>query len=65
MPSVYARTLVRAAEIIGGELELALRLQVTPSHLHLWIRGLSEPPRDVFLRAVDLVIDHDQGKRLT
>ena len=62
MPGVYARTLVRAAEIVGGELELALRLKVTPSHLHLWLRGLSDPPRDVFLRAVDLVVEHDQKK---
>jgi len=63
VPSVYTRTLVRAAEILGGEVELAFRLQVTPSHLHLWMRGLSEPPRDVFLRAVDLVVEHDQGRK--
>jgi len=62
VPDVYTRTLLRAAEILGGEVELALRLKVTPSHLHLWMRGLSVPPRDVFLRAVDLVVEHDQAR---
>jgi hypothetical protein len=62
VPNVYVKTLVRAAQIVGGEAELALRLKVTPSHLHLWIRGLSDPPLDVFLRAVDIVVEHDQAK---
>lgn len=58
MASVHARTLKRAAEICGGEQQLALWLRVTPSHLARWIEGLAQPPADVFLRAVDLVVDH-------
>ncbi len=59
MPDVRARTLKRAAEIMGGEERLALHLKVTPSHLALWIRGTESPPDHIFLKAVDLVTDHD------
>jgi hypothetical protein len=55
-------TLRRAAEIIGGEEALALHLGVTPSHLALWIRALGETPDVVFLRAVDVVLEHDAGQ---
>jgi hypothetical protein len=61
---VYVKTLSRAAQIIGGEAELARQLNVTPSHLHLWILGVGRPPLDVFLKAVDIVVDHDQVIRL-
>jgi DNA-binding transcriptional regulator YdaS (Cro superfamily) len=57
--TVYIRTLKRAAELIGGEEELARRLMVTPAHLALWIRGVLPPPGDVFLKAADIVAEHD------
>lgn len=57
MAEVHIRTLRRAAEIVGGEEELAMRLKVTPSHLSLWIKGLATPPADVFLRVVDLILE--------
>jgi hypothetical protein len=56
--TVHARTLKRAADICGGEEQLAAWLRVTPRHLNRWIEGLAQPPTDVFLRAVDLVVDH-------
>lgn len=59
MSWVHARTLRRAADIVGGERQLALRLKVNPSHLSIWLRGLCEPPADVFLGAVDLVTEND------
>jgi hypothetical protein len=59
MAWVHARTLRRAVDIVGGEHQLALRLKVKPNHLSLWLRGLCEPPVDVFLRAVDLVTEND------
>ncbi len=65
MPDVRARTLKRAAEIMGGEELLALHLKVTPSHLALWIRGIESPPDHIFLRAVDLVTDHDALPRVS
>lgn len=59
MPTVYIRTLKRAAELVGGEEPLARRLKVTPSHLELWLRGVGSPPGDIFLRAADIVSEHD------
>jgi DNA-binding transcriptional regulator YdaS (Cro superfamily) len=62
VPEVYIRTLQRAVEIVGGEQPLALRIKVTPSHLSLWLQGLEDPPTEVFLRAVDLVSEHEFGQ---
>jgi len=53
--------LQRAAEIIGDEVALAFKLRVTPSHLALWINGLERPPDDAFLKAVDIVLDHQRA----
>lgn len=64
MPDVRARTLKRAAVIMGGEEQLALHLKVTPSHLALWIQGTESPPDHIFLRAVDLVVNHDALPRV-
>ena len=58
MAEVHVRTLRRAAELVGGEQALALQLKVTPSHVALWLAGAEEPPAEVFLRAVDIVMNH-------
>ena len=57
MSDVHVRTLSRAAELVGGQQALALRLSVTPSHLALWMAGLEAPPLHIFLRAVDIVLE--------
>lgn len=62
MSDVHVRTLQRAAEIVGGEEALARRLNVTPSHLALWLQGKERPSTAIFLRAVDLVHEHDLKK---
>jgi DNA-binding transcriptional regulator YdaS (Cro superfamily) len=54
---VHIRTLARAAQIVGGPQELALKLNVTPSHLALWMSGAEPCPPNVFLHAVDLVLE--------
>jgi hypothetical protein len=59
VPDVHVRTLMRAAEIVGGPLELAFKLKVTPSHLSLWMGGLEPCPGHIFLKAVDLVLERD------
>ena len=64
MPRLYARTLKRAAEIVGGTEQLAVHLNVVPSHLALWIGGAQPTPPDVFLKAVDLISEHDGSKNL-
>lgn len=63
MQDVRARTLQCAAEIMGGEILLALHLGVTPSYLALWIRGLANVPDRVFLKAVDIVLRRDVPRR--
>ena len=57
MASVYSRALQRAAELLGGRDKLAHILQVPKADLDTWIAERSKPPRDVFLRVVDLILD--------
>lgn len=59
MPNLYARTLKRAAQVVGGTEQLAISLKVTPSHLALWLGGAEPTPPDIFLKAVDLITEHD------
>lgn len=59
MPTVYARTLRRAAEITGGVEQLASRLGVRSEDLVHWLQGTKQVPQEIFLRAVDIVVAHD------
>lgn len=60
LPTVYARALKRAAEIVGGREQLALHLNVVPSHLALWMDGEEPTPQHIFLKAVDLISESEQ-----
>ncbi|HXJ52491.1 MAG TPA: hypothetical protein VNH16_13925 [Burkholderiales bacterium] len=62
MPTVYARTLGRAAEIIGGEDALAKHLGVSPNQLAVWIHDLVAPPTAIFVLAADIVGQHELSK---
>jgi len=53
--SVYARALRRAADILGGKDTLRAALHVPMHSLEQWLDGRSEPPTDVFLKAVDIL----------
>jgi hypothetical protein len=55
--SVYSRALSRAAELLGGRDKLAKILQVPTAELDKWISDKAKPPREIFLRVVDLIID--------
>ena len=55
--TVYSRALLRAAELLGGREKLARVLRVPVSEIHKWIGGEAKPPREVFLRVVDLILD--------
>jgi hypothetical protein len=57
VPNLYARTLKRAAQVVGGSEQLAVRLQVRDSHLALWLAGVEKVPGEVFLKAVDVLTD--------
>ena len=53
--SVYARALSRAADILGGKDLLRAALHVPLHSLEEWLEGRSEPPMDIFLKAVDIL----------
>lgn len=55
--SVYARTLQKAAQLIGSRQKLARHLRVPLAELEKWLAGTAQPPTGTFLRAVDLVIE--------
>lgn len=54
--TTYARVLHRACLILGGVPALATQLRVTEVSLRAWLEGLEEPPDDVFLFAVGLIL---------
>ena len=55
--SVYSRALLKAAELLGGRDKLAKALRVPRAELDQWIGEQGKPPRDTFLRVVDLILD--------
>jgi DNA-binding transcriptional regulator YdaS (Cro superfamily) len=64
LPTVHAQTLRRAAQVLGGTEQLARHLAVKPSQLALWMGDAEPTPPDIFLKAVDLLAEHDDpGKR--
>lgn len=58
--TVQATTLKRAAQLVGGLEQLASRLEVAPSHLALWVAATEPTPPNVFLKAVDVIQEHDR-----
>lgn len=56
--SVHLAALQRAAEILGGREALAQYLDVPLQLLDLWLDGHTAPPPDVFLLAIDVVVEH-------
>jgi hypothetical protein len=58
--SVYSRAVRKAAELVGGRDKLARTLKVPREEIDKWLADQGKPPRDVFLRVVDLIID-DNG----
>ena len=56
--TVYCRTLHRACEILGGVQALAAHLQCAAEDLQRWMEGHEDPPLDMFLASVDVVLLH-------
>ena len=54
--TVFARTLHRACEVLGGLDALSTELDVPAASLTRWIGGVEKPPMEVFLAAVDIVL---------
>jgi len=56
LETTQVRALHRACLIVGGVGPLAAHLQVAESALRTWLEGREEPPEDVFLAAVELIL---------
>jgi hypothetical protein len=56
LQDIHKRALRRAAEIIGGNEELRLQLDVSEVEFVSWF-GNRDLPRDVFLRLVDIITE--------
>lgn len=56
--TVHTRALQRAAEMLGGADALCTLLGVPKRRLELWMRGQVSLPGDVFLRVVDILLEH-------
>ena len=54
-PSVYAKALMRAAEMLGGREKLRELLHVPMRALDKWLDGSEEPPLHICLKAVDVI----------
>jgi DNA-binding transcriptional regulator YdaS (Cro superfamily) len=59
MPTIHARTLRRAAEIVGGVQEMAAQLDVPSGYVAEWSQGTKPVPQEIFLKAVDIVTAHE------
>ncbi len=59
MPTVHARTLKRAAHIVGGYAQLSTQLGVPIDDAASWAEGTKPVPDEIFLRAVDIVTAHE------
>ena len=62
--SVRVETLRRAAEIVGGPVQLRIYLNVSAICLAAWMTGVDNMPTQVFLKAVDLVMEESVTKKL-
>jgi hypothetical protein len=56
--STYARALHRACLILGGVPVLAGHLGVAEAELQHWLQGGQEPPFEIFLAAVQVILLH-------
>ena len=63
MPTVHARTVRRAAEIVGAIKALAAQLHVQDELIRKWMEGELPVPEELFLRCVDIV-DADQVRKI-
>ena len=63
MPTVRARTVRRAAEIVGAIEALAAQLNVQYELIREWMEGNLPVPQDLFLRCVDIV-NADQLRKI-
>ncbi len=57
-----ASVLHRAASLLGGRGQLRKYLHVSALSLGVWMAGAEPPPREIFLKAVDVIADSEMQK---
>ena len=55
--NVYSRTMQKAVQLAGGTKQLARKLHVPMAELEKWLAGKGVPPKQIFLQAVDMVLE--------
>lgn len=55
---IRSRVLRAAAKLMGGPRRLREFLGVSSTAVAAWLAGTQEPPREVFLRALEFLLDH-------
>lgn len=60
---VHARTMLAAAEALGGLSNLAHFFKVPRAELFRWAVGAARPPQALFLRAVEVLLDDNRTLR--
>lgn len=58
MPTLHARTVQRASEIVGSVELLAAQLDARDEDVRKWMEGQLSVPQEVFLRCVDILNAH-------
>ena len=59
-----SRTLRIAASLVGGPRRLAYSLGASPSDVIAWLSGSSEPPREAFLKALEVILKDLEARDL-
>jgi hypothetical protein len=61
--SLYGEILQRAADALGGEAELANRLQYDAQDVRVWMQGVTIAPLVVYIRALNILsAEADQAR---
>jgi hypothetical protein len=63
--TVHARTLQRACDALGGVQPLARRLNIAEHELAPWLDGSEQPPAEIFLTALEVVLEHSKARGTT
>ena len=58
------QTLAVAASLVGGAEELAKVLGVPENTVGAWLEGKEDPPGEMFLRALDVILDELEERDL-
>jgi len=60
--SIKVQAMQLAARLLGGPAKLRDRLGVRSSDIADWLAGVREPPPEVLLRAIEVILDDLDAK---